>query len=427
MKNQKPSIKETTLAIPTYLLGPEDKNPHFSHVIDKPVYPYSMLDEITTVKKSKNYRAIVMENSFIKLIILPDLGGRIYSIYDKTINQEVLYKNHVIKPSLIALRGAWISAGIEFNYFFFGHSVTTISPVDYAISSEDDKCTLTIGGVDKIYQMKWAVSITLYSDKSYIEIGIKLFNTSQFRYPNYFWTNVGLPATRDMQFICPTKEIMMSWCSGGIQYPVYESKDMSWYKNHEYAVDLYGSLSTEDYFGAYYHKNDYGLIHIAKHKDCPGKKFFTWGNNPQGHAWTKILTDHAGPYVEIQSGRFMTQHEQEFIRPFSTESWKEHWYVLKGLGGVSYANSKAAFNITAEKKGSDLKIKVKINTTSAVAGAILNVKSKGKIIYTFSADLKPEQVFMKNIAIPKNKTGKELILELIDSKGECLAEYKKEI
>ncbi|OGS18856.1 MAG: hypothetical protein A3J83_02355 [Elusimicrobia bacterium RIFOXYA2_FULL_40_6] len=184
-------------------------------------------------------------------------------------------------------------------------------------------------------------------------------------------------------------------------------------------------MSKEDYFGAYYHKKDYGLMHIADRKNCPGKKFFTWGNDSRGHLWTKVLTDNDGPYIEIQSGRFEVQHEQDFIKPFTMESWDEYWYVPSGLEGVSHANKDAAINVTVKNNG---KIKIAVNATSKLNNPELLLKSKNKVIWNSKIQLGPESPFKKEFALPAKALGKEIRIELIDPKtGSKIIAYDKKI
>ncbi|HEY1803697.1 MAG TPA: DUF5107 domain-containing protein, partial [Terracidiphilus sp.] len=114
------------VTIPTYVLGPADPNPSFPLINSDDVYPYSMLDDLTDDRQPKTYTALYLENQYLKITILPELGGHVYSLYDKVHHREVLYRNQVVKYGLVGPRGAWIAGGMEFS-FPYAHSMNTVS------------------------------------------------------------------------------------------------------------------------------------------------------------------------------------------------------------------------------------------------------------------------------------------------------------
>ena len=133
-------VAEEPLTIPTYELGPANPYPpllDWSRRKWRPVYPYPMLDTLTDKKADKTYKAVRLENEYVRVTVLPELGGHLYEIFDKTQNRDVLYTNPVIKYAMVAIRGAWVSGGIEWN-FPDGHTLTTVSPVDYVMRMEAD-------------------------------------------------------------------------------------------------------------------------------------------------------------------------------------------------------------------------------------------------------------------------------------------------
>jgi len=196
-----------TLEIPTYVLGPEDPNPPFQRRGYWDIYPYTMMDDIGEKVRPVKYRAQVLENEYVRVIVLPQLGGHLYSAQDKHTGREIFYRNSVVKPGLIALRGAWISGGIEFN-FPKGHTVTSVTPVDHRLVKEHDGgATAWVGNVEKRYRMAWAVGIRLRPGSSLIETEVKLSNRTALPHPYYFWANAAVPARFGMRMVYPCTKV----------------------------------------------------------------------------------------------------------------------------------------------------------------------------------------------------------------------------
>lgn len=329
-----------TIDLPTYLLGQEDPNPPLFQVatageliLIHRVYPYTMLDDLTDRVETKTYTAVYIENEFLKAIVLPELGGRLYSLYDKVNGREVFYRNHVVKYALISLRGAWISGGIEFN-FPDGHTVATVSPVAYTLREEPDgSATVVVGKMDWTTGMHWEIALTLRPGQARLEQRVALFNPTPTPHVYWFWANAAVPASEDMQFIYPMREAFTDVRGVAWSYPLHNGVDYSWPKNIREATSLFARQVERSFFGAYYHQSDRGVIHVASFRDVPGKKIWTWGEADDGLIWTDLLTDHDGPYYEIQSGRYETQLSYEFMPPRHQESWTEYWYPVEGLHG----------------------------------------------------------------------------------------------
>ncbi len=174
-------VWEEEVMIPTYGIGQPEENPIFSEKrvyqgSSGRVYPYPVIEKICDEKKDVAWKAVFLENQYLKVMILPQLGGRIQRAYDKTNGYDFVYYNHVIKPALVGLTGPWISGGIEFNWPQH-HRPTTFLPVDYVISSHPDGSkTVMVNDVDQMYGTKGIASFTLYPDKAYIEIRGQLYN-----------------------------------------------------------------------------------------------------------------------------------------------------------------------------------------------------------------------------------------------------------
>lgn len=118
---EKVSVWQEEVLLPTYPALAAEKNPMF---LEKrayqgstgKVYPLPVTERLSDEKQDVAYKAVFLENEYLKVMILPELGGRIHRAYDKTNHYDFVYYNHVVKPALVGLTGPWISGGIEFNW-----------------------------------------------------------------------------------------------------------------------------------------------------------------------------------------------------------------------------------------------------------------------------------------------------------------------
>ena len=378
-------LSEGPLELPTYLLGSEDPNPVFPLLRGHRIYPYTMLDDLTDRRETKTYQAVFLENEYLKVIVLPELGGHVYSVYDKVDGREVFYRNNVVKYGLVALRGAWISGGIEFN-FPDGHTVVTVSPVQWTKRRNlDGSATVVVGDVDQVTNMHWEVALTLRPHEARLEQRVTLFNCTPLPNLYWFWANAAVPATDDMRFIYPMREAYPH-ARFVVPYPVWNGVDYSRYANIRQPTSLFARQVQRDFFGAYYEKGDYGVAHVADFREDPGKKVWSWGVAGDGLIWTDILTDHDGAYNEIQSGRYETQLNYEFMPPRRVESWTEYWYPVEHLGGgFVEANRDFALNayFPPQAKLGEPQFRIAISPVVEVPGVKVRLKSGSRLVREF--------------------------------------------
>lgn len=370
-----------TIEIPTYLLGPADPNPPFPLINSHDVYPYPMMDNLTSHRVPKTYPAIYLENDYLKLTILPSLGGHLYSIYDKVDHREVLYCNHVVKYGLIGPRGAWISGGIEFS-FPYAHTMVTVSPVESTLRhNRDGSATAVVGAMDRVSGMHWEVGLTLRPDSARVEQRVTLFNSTPTSHLYLFWANAAVKAADDMQFIYPMRETISDDPYAVVQsWPMWKGVNESWYKNDPNAMAIFARQSHRDFFGVYYHRSNYGVLHVANFRQDPGKKVWTWGVAPSGLIWAHLLSDHDGPYCEIQSGRFPTQGYRELMSPRRVETWTEYWYPVRGLdGGFVDAGRQMAINAVFRNG----EVRILVSPAVKSSGASVAVKLGSKLLRDF--------------------------------------------
>jgi len=413
-------VNEIEMEIPTYYTGPDDPNPPFWNLR---VYPYPMQTDITRKKITKKYRVVVMENDYIKLFILPDVGGRILAAFDKTSNNfDFIYHNRVIKPGLVALRGAWLSGGIEWNFPTLGHTVNTFSPVNYkTIKHQDGSVTCVVGTEEWVRRMKWEVFISLFPERSYFKTRIRLFNRTLTHNNGYFWANAAAHAWEDTRIILPPAKYTYAGMRRNPKpWPVDGEKDDSWYKNTASAYD-YFSGTPGDYNGSYNYEKDNGTVHYAFWYESPGRKFWTWGTAPSGAIWEGLLTDEDGQYIEIQAGRLLTQGDSWIFEPHLVEEWNEWWYPVKGMHGYVKANADAAVNLEVKDKG----VLIALNTTRLFNDSGIKLYGDEELVFSEKLDISPERFYRKEI--PLEESYRVYRLEFFDKNGQKVIDYTTEM
>jgi len=410
--------REETAELLTYVWGPPDRNPPFQRSGNWAIYPYPLLDDIGEEARPVRYRVLVVENDYLKVMVLPELGGRIFSAFDKVAGEEIFYRNNVVKPGLIALRGAWISGGVEWN-FPRGHTVTTVSPVDArAVDEEDGSATIWVGNVEQIHRMAWAVGIRLRPGACFLETEVLLANRTPLPHPYYFWANAAVPARGDMRLIYPGSRAF-TWRDSAIPWPIHEGRDLSYYRAFESANDVFIVDSLEDFFGVYYEDRDFGIVHVANVHDSFGKKMFTWGTADHGKVWSAALSDSDGPYCEVQSGRFVHQGVWRHMPPHFTEHWREWWYPVKRTGGLSWANREAAVRLARTDGGVECGIVV----TRPQQSAVLRAAAGQVTIYEQRADLAPERPIRLHIPLNGRAIDAPVTVVLLNAAGDEIIRY----
>jgi tetratricopeptide (TPR) repeat protein len=337
-----------TVQLPTYPWDPPVRHPYFRGTDGRNIYPYPMLDNLQRTSVERVWQTVVLENEALRLTFLPELGGKVWEILDKTTDQPMFYVNHVVKPGLIGQCGAWVSGGIEFNTGPAGHTVSAVLPVDVRIlpPAPDGSRSVAVGEVERIYRTRWTVVVTLRPGRSFIEERIRITNPTETVRPYYFWNCTAVPNTPGFRFIYP---MTLGSDHGGDNFytwPLSDGKDLSYARNYQDASSIFAYDCDQDFFGSYDEETDRGVVAYANHHQLPGKKAWTWGRGSYGTMHQMDLTDHDGPYNEVQTGPLLTQADVGRLDPGEVLQWQEWWYPVHGLGGFNYANRDFAAHAT---------------------------------------------------------------------------------
>ena len=424
--------REERIAIPTYPEQPPDKNPMFFEKrvyqgSSGKVYPNPITDRVSNEKSERTYRAVLLENEYVHLMILPEIGGRIHVGQDKTNGYDFFYRQSVIKPALVGLLGPWISGGVEFNWPQH-HRPSTYMPVQHAIEyGGDGSVTVWLSEHEPMQRMKGMVGICLHPGKSYIEARVRVYNRTPFAQTFLWWANVGIRVHNHYQAFFPpdvtyvadhAKRAVSSFpIARNFYYGVDYRKgvDLSWYQNIPVPTSYMVTESKYDFFGGYDHEQKAGVVHFANHHIAPGKKLWTWGNAEFGYAWDRNLTDSDGPYIELMAGVF-TDNQPDFswLFPYETRTWSQFWYPIQQIGPPKNANRFAAISV----EPIDGKLKIGICITETLEKARLLVTEGGKNIFEDICTLEPGKPYIREVT-----ANSHAVVRLLTSDGQEVLHY----
>ena len=432
-------IWEEALVIPTYEVGPPDRNPRFYagrayQGAQGRVYPYPMYDVLTDTRREETYNALYLENEYVKICVLPELGGRLFSAVDKTNGYDFVYRQHVIKPALIGMLGAWISGGIEWNLPHH-HRATSMLPVTYALrENTDGSKTIWIGETELRHRMRWTIAITLRPGSSCVDADVTLLNRTPLANSFLHWANVSVHSNESYQVIFPpstqfaTYHAKREFAHWPISHEVYagtdytEGVDISWWGNHPEPISFFAWNYEDDFLAGYDHGRKAGLVHVADHHVVPGKKFWIWGPGPRGRMWDKILTDVDGPYLELMVGAYSdNQPDYSWTQPYEVKRVRHCWYPIRELSGLKNANHEAAVNLELITQNTAL---IAFNTTSPRSGTRVTVSSGNAAVFEEVADIAPDQPYREEVAVPAGVQERDLRVSLVSSEDEELIAYQ---
>ena len=424
------------------------------------VYPLPFTDRIEEKPKPRAWDAVILENEFIYVMILPELGGRIHVGRDKTNDYDFFYRQDVIKPALVGLAGPWISGGVEFNWPQH-HRPSTFMPADVQIEKQPDgSVTVWLSEHDPMARMKGMHGVCLRPDSAAIELKARAYNRTPHPQTFLWWANV---ATRvhehyqsffppDVTFVADHAKRAMSrfpLCDDsyyGVDYgarskhgvPSNETPrqftphpkrcdpaDLSWYANIPVPTSYMAMGSQEDFFGGYDHAAQAGVVHIANHHISPGKKQWTWGNDEFGYAWDRNLTDPDAngvchPYIEIMAGVYTdNQPDFSFLQPGETKSWSQYWYPIQQIGPAQHANLNAALSLLVK----DHNARLGVSPSRPFPQATITLRHRGRALATFTQDLKPNAPFVTEFKLTRALPATELTLSVNDSAGREIIAY----
>ena len=452
------------LLLPTYEPAPAERNPMF---LEKRVfqgssgrvYPLPFIDRIESEPVDRAWTAVFIENEYLRLILLPELGGRIYAAIDKVNDYDILYRNHVIKPALVGLAGPWISGGIEFNWPQH-HRPSTYMPTDWVIEEEDDgSATIWLSEHEPMNRMKGMHGVRLAPGMARFDLLVRLHNRTPMIQTVMWWANAATEVHEHYQSFFPedvthvadhAKRAMIDFphCNGpyyGVDYSErartgvpaveaprqfvpernYAANDMRWYANIPVPTSYMCVDSMGDFFGGYDHAARAGLVHVADRHISPGKKQWTWGNHDFGYAWDRNLTDPDDngiyrPYIELMAGVYTdNQPDFSFIAPGETKVFTQHWYGIRDIGPADAASPELSINVTLE----DGACRIGLFAVLAIKDARIQLNAKGEELACWTRDLGPDAAVFLKQGLDGAYEREDLELIVRNGAGELLLEW----
>ncbi|WP_353808522.1 DUF5107 domain-containing protein [Agromyces sp. SYSU T00194] len=399
------------------------------------VYPIPFTESVADDAVDRDWRAIHLENAYVRVVVLPELGGRIHVGYDKTTGYDFFYRNNVIKPALVGLAGPWISGGVEFNWPQH-HRPATYLPVETSIEHGDDgSVTVWCHDHDPFARMSAQHGVRLRPNSSVVELAVRLHNRTEDRQTFLWWANVAARVHDDYQSFFPedvryvadhARRALTAFPEAdrpyyGVDYPALAAEApganrIDYYRNIPVPTSYMIVDSQEDFFGGYDHAAGAGFVHWAERRVSPGKKQWTWGDAPFGHAWDAQLTDADGPYVELMAGVY-TDNQPDFtwLLPGETKVFTQYWYPIPAMGAAHQATPDAAVHV--ERDG---RISATFAVTAPRPGAVLRILRDEDVIATRTEDLVP------GVPVELAADGVEhgtLAAELLDDTGRVLVRW----
>lgn len=429
---------EEEIMLPTYETGEEEKNPIF---LEKrvyqgssgSVYPYPVVEKISDRKVEKPYRALFLENEYLKIMVLPELGGRVQMAYDKVKRRHFVYYNQVVKPALVGLTGPWISGGIEFNWPQH-HRPSTFLPTDYSIEEHaDGSRTVWCNEVERMFRTKGMQGFRLYPGKAYLEIEVKVYNRTAFPQTFLWWANPAVVVNEHYHSVFPPdvhavfdhgkRDVSAFPIARGVYYKQDYSAgvDISKYKNIPVPTSYMAIRSKYNFVGGYEEDVQAGLLHVADHYVSPGKKQWTWGNGDFGMAWDRNLTDEDGPYIELMTGVY-TDNQPDFswLQPYEEKSWVQYFMPYSEVGYVKNATKEAIVNLDVQ----DGRTSVILYATAVYSGVRVMLKDNaGRLLLDKEVAVSPAAPFKTWVETGRLKP-EDLELEVRSREGRLLVSYK---
>jgi tetratricopeptide (TPR) repeat protein len=438
---------EEPVVMRSYMPAAPDPNPLF---LEKRVYqgssgrvyPLPVIDRVDTEPQNHSWKAVHLENEFIRLMVLPEIGGRIHVGYDKIGDYDFFYRQNVIKPALVGLAGPWISGGVEFNWPQH-HRPATFMPVEVSIErASDGSITVWCSDHDPMSRLKGMHGVCLHPGKAYLELKVRLYNRTTDTQTFLWWANVATRVhekyqsffPKDVRFVADhAKRAVTEFpLSQGTYYGVdygeraqrgipeqekpahfvpdgsYAPNDLSWYANIPVPTSYMIVGTRGDFAGGYDHALQAGVVHVSNHHVAPGRKQWTWGNHEFGYSWDRSLTDSDGPYIELMAGAYTdNQPDFSFLAPGETKTFSQFWYPIRKIGVPDFANIDAALHL--ERRGD--RVLLNLLVTHAMLGSAILLKSNGQEIAAHRDDLAPESPVCIELPVPEAVQNLEVVLE----------------
>lgn len=428
-------VYEGTVEIPAYeFSGREIQPPLFRNSSVEGKYPF--LPYRRPFKpggpRPRTYQAIFLENEYLKLTYLPEFGGRVYSLYDKVAGREVFYANDVIKPAGYNMKDCFPLFGIELTGPYDSHAITLNNEplwFNKVLRHEDGSAELVMSNIDPVYRMKVNFSARLYPGVAAMQMKVFCYNRRDSRHPYMFWISGSVRSTEKTRFIYPMTRTIGHTTSEVADWPFYGEVDYSWDRNNKHMLGVFGIDIYDDFQGAYDFNHDRGVFRFADRRVVQGMKMWTFGYSNRASNLERVYTDKGGPYIEVQSGRYVWDGWYEWLAPQKHESWSEWWLPVSGIGGLTTTTSKLALNldVAPDPECRNSSLELSLWPSSRFPGSRVLVTASCGELFGATADLAPDKPFNEHISgIAADSSGLAgMVVTVTDSSGQVLLSYRR--
>lgn len=331
---------------------------------DDPIYPYPRLDPSAVgPAAARAYHAVILENGYTRVTVLPEMGGRIIRWEDKLTGRTLTYANPVIKPTAWGYRGWWLgSGGIEWAFPTDEHGLNEWRPWQYELLSGDGWRGVRLWDTDARSGLDVEVTLKLIAGRSDLLIAPRISNATATPQSFQFWINAMLTLSDDntpapsLRFWVPTTEMLVhSTADGGlpapgekISWPLYNGRDFSRYTEWSSYLGLFATQA-QGAVAAYDTAIEQGMVRTYPGNIASGVKIFCLGDLPAA-----LYTDDNSRYFELWGGYTRTFWDNAQLAAAESVSWEEYWYPVHDIGNVNWANGEMAVALLSTEQGLDI-------------------------------------------------------------------------
>lgn len=338
-ENPLPDIKNISYIHAGYTLTDKitsEESLHIGKGMISTMLPYKIQDSYNRDRKKREFISVELENKYIKAVFIPELGGRLWSLYDKKLKKDLLYVNPVFQPGNLALRNAWFSGGVEFNVGIKGHNPLTCSPMHCEITKTQNGEILNLYEFERIREVSYSISAYLPDDSDVLYLKMRIENASDKEKYMYWWSNIAVDETDGTRIIVPSDETIVSsymadsYLVDKTRLPISNGIDITYPQNVPVSQDYFYKLRDDSgKWIASAERDGTGLLQCST-EFLKGRKLFVWGMGQGGRNWGEFLSGGGKPYIEIQAGMLTTQLEHIKMPPKTQWEWVESYTSLCG-------------------------------------------------------------------------------------------------
>jgi len=347
-ENPQPFFRQPDLDVAAGTNYPENKKYSFGRETGFRILPYKKQDRYDRRLVDMEFSLVVMENEFLRAEFIPALGGRLWSLFDKRRNRDILYTNPIFRPANLAIRDAWFSGGIEWNIGRLGHTVHTCDPVFAGIFEADGNSILRLWEFERQTRLFWRIEFILPEDSAVLFTYTRIENPDKVDKPLYWWTNAAILQTPGVRVFSNCDEVIYvvpglgktkTMDYGTLPHlPVLSDKDASYPINSDYSNEYFFQNDKIDCglpFEAAVYEDGYTYGEMSTHP-LVYRKMFCWGTDRGGQRWQEFLSMPGQGYLEVQAGLAPTQLHTTDINAGQTIDWVQAFTAFQADAQLSH-------------------------------------------------------------------------------------------